>query len=329
MDVLIVGAGTIGLSTAFHLAQRGYCVTCLDPHSAPGPLSAGFDINKIGVRTADLADCPSTHPFAPPVRTEYDTEIYTRLAHEAIQMWRAPPFSGAFRETGWLYATSVSDPTKSKFNKAVENTIKYGDPSRLERLHSADEIKAKVPLLSGDMQGWTAVYNGNAGWCNSSLALRLLQQECLDLGVKFENGLRGTMRSLSRHDGNVNGVITEDGSTHLASKLVISVGAWSDSFMSEPVLDYHGQLLSVGVMTAHIQLDPAEVERYKSLCVVDCEAMGYFSPPTDDGILKICDLAPGRPNMRTGKDGTGHSVPVDPRSGVPDDVRRTGEIGVR
>ncbi|EIN14058.1 FAD dependent oxidoreductase [Punctularia strigosozonata HHB-11173 SS5] len=311
MDVLIVGAGTIGLSSAYHLAQRGYTVTCLDAHPVPSPLSAGFDINKI-------------------VRTEYDTELYTRIAHEAINMWRTPPFSGAFHETGWLTATSISDPEKSTFNKSVENTIRYGDPSRLVRLRTVEEIKAKVPILSGDMTGWTGVYNGNAGWCDSSLALRLVQQACVELGVNFVHGPAGTAKGLSRRsDGTVDGVTTQDGIIHRASKIVLSLGAWSESFLDEPALNFGGQLLGVGVMTAHIQLNPEEAARYKSLCVVDCEGMGYFFPPTDTGILKLCDLSPGRPNMRHAGDGSERSVPVDPQQGVPEDIRRTGEQGVR
>lgn len=47
-NILIVGAGTWGCSTALHLARRGYQnVTVLDPHPVPSPIAAGNDINKI------------------------------------------------------------------------------------------------------------------------------------------------------------------------------------------------------------------------------------------------------------------------------------------
>lgn len=45
---LIVGAGTIGLSTALHLTQQGYkYVTVIDRDAVPSPYSAGNDLNKI------------------------------------------------------------------------------------------------------------------------------------------------------------------------------------------------------------------------------------------------------------------------------------------
>lgn len=47
-SILIIGAGTLGCSTALHLARRGYNnVTVLDPHPVPSPIAAGNDINKI------------------------------------------------------------------------------------------------------------------------------------------------------------------------------------------------------------------------------------------------------------------------------------------
>lgn len=46
--VLVVGAGTFGLSTVWHLARRGYTnVVCVDKFGYPSPDSAGYDLNKM------------------------------------------------------------------------------------------------------------------------------------------------------------------------------------------------------------------------------------------------------------------------------------------
>lgn len=46
--ILIVGGGTWGVSSALHLARRGYDnVTVLDSYPIPSAISAGNDINKI------------------------------------------------------------------------------------------------------------------------------------------------------------------------------------------------------------------------------------------------------------------------------------------
>jgi len=69
--VIIVGAGCFGISTAYHLLQRGYTdVTVLDrSEKLPAPDAASTDINKI-------------------VRTSYSDIFYTRLARSAIQEWK-------------------------------------------------------------------------------------------------------------------------------------------------------------------------------------------------------------------------------------------------
>lgn len=62
-SILIVGAGTFGLSTAYHLAKAGYNnITVLEKGSEiPAPFSAGYDLNKI-------------------VRAEYEDPFYAGLA---------------------------------------------------------------------------------------------------------------------------------------------------------------------------------------------------------------------------------------------------------
>lgn len=61
--VLIVGGGTFGLSTAYHLAKSGYTdITVLDKcEFVPSAASAGNDLNKI-------------------IRAEYEDPFYAELA---------------------------------------------------------------------------------------------------------------------------------------------------------------------------------------------------------------------------------------------------------
>lgn len=61
-SILIVGAGTFGLSTAYHLAKSGYRnITVLEKSPVvPSELSAGDDYNKI-------------------IRAEYENPWYAKL----------------------------------------------------------------------------------------------------------------------------------------------------------------------------------------------------------------------------------------------------------
>lgn len=68
-SILIVGGGTFGTSTAYHLSLRGYTnVTVLDRFPIPSVEAAGNDINKV-------------------IRSDYAEPLYTKLGNEAIKHW--------------------------------------------------------------------------------------------------------------------------------------------------------------------------------------------------------------------------------------------------
>jgi len=65
-SILIIGSGTFGASTAYHLAKRGYTnITCIDRRPYPSIDSAGYDLNKI-------------------IRTEYDEPLYAEMGKGAV-----------------------------------------------------------------------------------------------------------------------------------------------------------------------------------------------------------------------------------------------------
>jgi len=94
-SVLIVGGGTFGTKTAYHLSQRGYkSVKVVDRWAPPSLEAAGNDINKV-------------------IRADYPEPLYAKLASEAINVWKDPKgiFSGLYHKTGWvLAADSASLP---------------------------------------------------------------------------------------------------------------------------------------------------------------------------------------------------------------------------
>src|SRR5436305_2993222 len=68
-DVLVVGAGIFGITTALEMRARGYQVAVLDPGPLPHPLAASTDISKV-------------------VRIEYGTdETYMEMVEQAYQGW--------------------------------------------------------------------------------------------------------------------------------------------------------------------------------------------------------------------------------------------------
>lgn len=100
-SILIIGAGTFGLSTALQLLRKGHKnVSLLDPYSVPSPLSAGNDVNKI-------------------FQSAVESEFYSELANEALEMWRTDPiYKSAFHEVGIVYGGS-SDDVLPEINRRI------------------------------------------------------------------------------------------------------------------------------------------------------------------------------------------------------------------
>ena len=68
-DILVVGAGIFGITTALEMKKRGYHVAVLDPGPLPHPLAASTDISKM-------------------VRLNYGSdEAYMTLAELAYSGW--------------------------------------------------------------------------------------------------------------------------------------------------------------------------------------------------------------------------------------------------
>src|SRR5437868_15047781 len=68
-NVLVVGAGIFGITTALEMKARGYHVAVLDPGPLPHPLAASTDISKV-------------------VRMEYGADdTYMEMAEQAYDGW--------------------------------------------------------------------------------------------------------------------------------------------------------------------------------------------------------------------------------------------------
>ena len=69
-DVVIVGSGIFGLTSAIELVQRGYKTALLNPGKIPHPLAASTDISKV-------------------VRMEYGADrLYGKMGELSIQGWK-------------------------------------------------------------------------------------------------------------------------------------------------------------------------------------------------------------------------------------------------
>lgn len=254
-SILIVGGGTFGTSTAYHLSKRGYTnVKVLDRWAPPSKEAAGNDINKV-------------------IRADYPEPLYANLATESIKEWRNPNglFAGLHQQCGWLMAAG------EKTLPFIEGSIKTAGERGFEMAQpmTSDEINQRWPAYNGPMSGWKTYWNSSAGWANAREGLKRMAEAAQKSGVQYVSGPAGHV-VLLLYDGTSRcvGVQSADGTAHFADDIILAAGAAAAS-----VLDMKGQLVAKGHTVGHIQLRPEEISKYASMPIVDHLEGGKMRQP--------------------------------------------------
>lgn len=274
-SVLIIGAGTFGLSTAYHLSLAGYSrITVLERGQViPPPLSAANDLNKI-------------------IRAEYEDPFYSDLALEAIAEWISNPiFSPHYHQTGYLLTNSANAPEKSKRSLAKSLKSIKTHPAWAGKLHDVqtrDDIRAVAPALTGPMTGWVGYFNELAGYAHSANALKALYGAVLKMGVRV---VLGEEVSRLLYDGTrCVGAVTTSGKRFAAAKTVLTLGASVATVLPAVA----PQITGTGFPVAHVQLSAEEAAWLKGIPVTYARDLGFFFEPSPgSGLLKLCPTSGG------------------------------------
>lgn len=284
-SVLIVGAGTFGLSTALQLLRKGHKnVTLLDPYEIPSPLSAGNDVNKIFQSTVE-------------------NEFYSELALEALDMWRNDPiYKPAFNEVGIVYG-GCGDDAVPEINRRVQvlekrgaDFVKLDNPEEFAKYVKEPKCDISDSLKSLNLENrfknWKGYYQKDkCGWTYAALALNNVAKECKKLGVKF---LIGSAEEIlfDKEKNDCIGIRTFTGEIIKSDITVICAGANSGK-----LFDFEGQLLAKCWTVGHIKLTEEEAKSLKGCPVVLNFDQGFLFEPDCDNDLKFCNEFPGYINM--------------------------------
>ena len=251
--IIIVGAGAFGLSTALHLAERGYKkVTVFDkqPYDASlysyfkGADAASADINKI-------------------VRTAYGAvTLYQDLSFEGVDGWKAwdeEIASGRTVPPGMTTADRVFIPngnlsmtdadTLPQFERdTVINVEKAGYKTQLISGYAPHEELARQTGFSFGLDPFrrkqrgksnTAVLDSAGGMAVADKACRFALHKARKLGVRFVlDQQAGAFESLCYADSSAKkivGIKTRDGKMHNASLTIVACGGWTPAVI--PQLD--------------------------------------------------------------------------------------------
>ncbi|WWC62368.1 uncharacterized protein I303_104964 [Kwoniella dejecticola CBS 10117] len=314
--ILVVGgAGTMGSSTALHLARRGYTdIRILDMFQPPSANSAGNDMNKL-------------------ISTQYIDGIWGRLALETWDAWNNDHlFTPFLHAVGRLDLAQNDESRIASLKRQYDLNVKAGKSDNVEWLRNKDDILRKgVYLKEGDIEGWQGMYIRDAGWVAARDALTAVGAELRRLGVKSVFGSSGTFKSLLlAADGKtVRGVKAVDGREWPADLVIMATGAWSPT-----LIDLEDQCVSKCWQFGHIRLSAQEGAQLKDTPTLYNSELGFFMEPSPEGVMKFVNEFEGYTRMATcrpfgsEKDIT-MSVPRSHALNPADTIPEEGERAIR
>jgi D-amino-acid dehydrogenase len=299
-DVLVLGAGMVGVGAALHLQKRGRDVILVDQHEQAGEETSygnagiiecasvfpymfprdikqifNYALNRAPQSTYRFSELPDFLPWllryylaSSPARAMHSAMaelplIQQSLAeHEALIAEAGVP--ELLRRTGWLKVFR-SEASLAKAAKDAERASQYGVPSEIL---DAKSITAREPHLTGDFAG--AVYLPTPGFIADPGALAKAYA-----ALFVRNGGRFVVadaRTLTQERGGwcVNGAS--------AREAVVALGPWSD-LVFKPL----GYSIPLGIKRGyHLHLK-ASGNAVLNHPVLDSD-LGYLLAPMNKGI---------------------------------------------
>jgi len=264
-DVVVVGAGVMGVWTALQARRTGRATTLIDAYGAGHSRSTSGDETRI-IRASHGAD-----PF------------YARWSREAREAWIAlGEASGErlFVPCGALWFARADDG----FEAASEDTLRQlGIP--VERLLPR-ALAARWPQLAADDLAF-AVFEPEAGLLMARRGVIAVARQFEAEGGLFEFGSASLG---ARRGGRLEAIVTADGASHTADQFVFAAGPWLPRLFP----DVLGELIRVTKQDVIFVGAPAGDRRFGSdalPCWVDYGAAFYGIPDVDGRGMK---LAPDR-----------------------------------
>ena len=230
-DIIIIGGGVIGLSTARALAQAGLTVTLLERHqpareaswASAGMLAPQGELSE----GPFLALCLESNRRYPAFRAAVEDETGMRCYH---------------REAGTL-ALAITEEDETEFRHVYAR--QRADGLQVEWI-SGDDARALEPALSDRVRGGMSL-PGDRHVENRALA-PALEQACRQFGVEIVCGAQ--VNRILTEEGRAIGVETILGDFH-AGTVINAAGAWAasigvpDDALRPPVFPVRGQMLAI------------------------------------------------------------------------------------
>jgi glycine oxidase len=280
-DVLIVGGGVIGLTTAYYLALEGVAVTVLDQGEI------GRQASWAGAGIVPPANLVAAH--SPPVKLR------------ALSCALFPKLSEALRQrtgvdNGWIVCGGLELPTDGDDLLTEEWAGKGISFQELDRRGIERHLPDLVPSVT------RAYYLPQMAQVRNPRHVHALTAACADLGVRF---LAGTAaRKLVLRGGRVEGVDTDQG-RHTSGRFLLAAGAWTDELLEQVrwrpgIRPIRGQIALLDTGRPGIRLVVMQGKRYlvprqdgRLLIGSTEEDVGFAAHPTAGGVAGLLEFAVG------------------------------------
>lgn len=144
-DILIIGAGVFGLSTALELTKRGYTkITVLDRHVPPVVDGSSVDISRI-------------------IRADYAHPVYAQMALEAYKGWTST-YSGFYHESGFILLSET--PENPYLEGSKQNILAKG--GYVDEFSNISEMSSIYPSIEADLPSSSGYHNPVGGWADAA-----------------------------------------------------------------------------------------------------------------------------------------------------------------
>jgi glycine oxidase len=323
-DVVVVGAGVIGLSIAWRARARGLSVTVLERD-----------------RAGSGASCVAAGMLAPVAEAEFGGagERLLALGLRSAEMWPAyaEQLAGAAGEdVGLLAKDTLVVARDDDEARELERQLAFRRALglRAERLLPT-AAREREPALAPAVR--LALEAPDDHCVDPRAVLRALVAACARAGVRLREHAAVRCIELDGARGRVGGVTLRDGERVAAGQTVLAAGAWSGQIegvpegAEVPVRPVKGQALRLldpmgpGLLTRAVRFEggylvPRADGRYVLGATV--EEKGFAQAPTAGGayeLLRDChELVPGVAELEI------EELSVGLRPGTPDNVPAIG-----
>jgi sarcosine oxidase len=256
-EIVVVGAGVMGLATACALARDGHEVIVLEQF-------------RVGHKRG------SSHGGARIFRMSYDDPEYVAMAKQALPLWRDLEAETGVQLLTTMGCLDLGLDARARAERFSEQGLEF------ERLRARD-VEARWPISLGRYD--EALFQPDAGFVRADRAQHAFSRSAADNGADLREDMKVT--ALSVDDGSVT-VATDEGPL-TAGVAVVTAGAWASSLL-EP-LGIRLPLLPTRETVSYFELDgdqlvPPVIDWADPPSAAGEAPMQSYSLPSGNGHLK-------------------------------------------